>query len=101
MKKYNLRQLRAAVSKSYSFSEVVSNLPIRYGGDTIKKVREEIQSLNIDTSHFGKRTKRVHTRKTVFSRNSKASSQTMKRWYLKSIPKARHKCAFCDVVETY
>lgn len=72
------------VENSYSFKGCLKNLGYKsYSGDSVAILREKIESMKIDISHFDfpKKTKRCE--ENIFIENSTADQSTLRLWYFR------------------
>ena len=84
------------VSISNSYRDCAKKLGyFAYGNVVLNPIRERVEKLSIDTSHFytTKNTKR--TKENVFCENSTASSKTLREWYKKG-EYTPYECAICS-----
>lgn len=101
-KSYSIDDLKIAVSKSHSYSEVCRNLNIVGRGDNIGNVRKTIEDNNICTDHFqnkGKKetSKKIDT-KDLLKENINHSSSDIKQRLINENMKP-HKCEICGKTE--
>ena len=66
-------------------------------GTSSKKVRDRIRQLNIDTTHFYTPVRELRTEENVFVKDSTATQNTLKNFFLKRIQKESYKCSICGL----
>lgn len=83
------------VKQSYSYLECLKNLGYNsYSGSTVTLIKQRIQKLQIDISHFGITSPQKRTKENVFIVNSTASQKTLRQWYEKG-NYTEYKCSIC------
>jgi RNA polymerase subunit RPABC4/transcription elongation factor Spt4 len=81
---YSVKELEEIVKNSYSFKEVILKLGYKtQNGSNIKTVRNRLENLNIDYSHFASTMQIKRTYENVFCKNSTATQHVLRRWYKK------------------
>lgn len=82
---YSKEQLETIVKNSLSIKEVIDKLGYAtHSGSNNQTVKNRLEKLNIDYSHFTTATNRTErTVENIFIENSTASQATLRRWYLK------------------
>lgn len=72
------------VEESSSYKEISQKLGyIAYSGKILELIKERINLLQIDTSHFYSKENIERNEENIFIKNSTASQSTLRRWYLK------------------
>lgn len=97
MNKYSDEEFEKIVLQSSSFADCLRNLGYKSNsGDSTNKLKEKIQDLNIDISHFSQFTKKIErNEQNIFIENSTADQKTLRKWYLKG-QYTEYKCAICN-----
>ena len=95
--KYSKEELEEIVKESHSMKEVIDKLGYAtHNGNNNNTVKTRLNLYNIDYSHFqtnvGVRT--IRTEENVFMKDSTASQQTLRKWYLKG-GYTPYVCAIC------
>ena len=95
MDKYSNEEFKKIVLQSSSLTDCLRNLGYKSNsGDSTNKLKEKINNLNIDVSHFHKKEKVIRTEENIFIENSTVDQKTLRRWYLKG-QYTEYKCAIC------
>ena len=85
------------VKNSVSIAECEKKLGYNsYSGSVANKIREKIIELNIDTSHFNYKPKKIRTVEDIFIENSTASQRTVRKYY-SSGKYSEYKCDICGL----
>lgn len=96
MDQFSKEELQEIVSNSTSYVSVLKKIGYKSNsGDATKTLREKLNSLGIDTSHFfvNQKDKIVRTRENVFCENSTANQSTLRRFFKKEdVP---YVCSIC------
>ena len=96
MDQFSKEELQEIVSNSTSYVSVLKKIGYKSNsGDATKTLREKLNSLGVDTSHFfvNQKDKIVRTRENVFCENSTANQSTLRRFFKKEdIP---YVCSIC------
>ena len=81
--KYNQEEIQQIVQISTSFKDFARKIGYTNNpsGATIKSLKEKLQSY--DTSHFQKQDQIERNVENIFTENSTASQNTLRRWFLK------------------
>lgn len=83
------------VSESTSIAECERKLGYNsYSGCVATKIKERINDLNLDISHFDNSLKRMRTPEDIFIQNSTACQAVMRRYYQKG-EYSSYECAIC------
>ena len=85
------------VKNSYSMREISKKIGYSaISGDSLMKIRERIDLLNISCEHFNKNNKRLNKRtfENVFCQNSNATQQVLRRWYFNG-KYSEYECSIC------
>lgn len=92
---YSKQELENIVKDSYSIKEVLSKLGYStIGGNNHKTLKNRIEILEIDTSHFKGRRPVERNVGNVFVKNSTASQKTLRDWYEKG-NYSQYVCSIC------
>lgn len=95
MSKLSDKQFADIVAESNSLSEIVRKCGFTcVSGASEKIIKDRIQSLSLDISHFQKVSKKIWTPKDIFVLNSQVSQSTLRRYY-KDGNYTEYKCAIC------
>lgn len=71
------------VSESFSYAEIEQKLGYNsYSGSVCKKIKQRIESLNLDISHFNYLQKVSRTPENIFIKDSTAAQKTLRKYYL-------------------
>lgn len=92
--KYSKDEFRRIVLQSFSYKECLLNLGYHSNsGDSTNRLKQRIQYLNIDISHFKLKTPIVRSEENIFVENSTASQVTLRKWY----KKGKYTPYICDI----
>lgn len=95
MDKYSNDEFMKIVLESHSYKECLQNLGYNSNsGDSTRRLREKIEALNIDTSHFTKSIPIERNEENIFVENSTASQKVLRNWYKKG-NYSEYKCDIC------
>lgn len=95
MDKYSKEEFERIVLNSSSYKECLLNLGyVSNSGNSTNRLKEKIQSLNIDVSHFTSKIPTVRTEDNIFIENSTVDQKTLRKWYKKG-EYTPYKCAIC------
>lgn len=84
MDKYSDKDFTEIVLQSSSYKDCLLKLGYHSNsGDSTKRLKQKIQQLNIDTSHFTSKIPIVRTIENIFIVNSTADQRTLRKWYFK------------------
>lgn len=92
---YTKQELENIIQKSSSYKDVAQRIGYTgYSGDLCNLIKNTINLLEINTSHFKRQTNIVRVPENIFIKNSTANQSTLRRWYLKGeyMP---YKCSIC------
>lgn len=95
---YSKEELENIVKHSFSYAEILKKLGYNNkNGNNNQTLKRRIQKYNIDISHFTSKVKPVkRTPENIFCKNSTASQQTVRRWYIKN-EYTEYKCSICGL----
>lgn len=94
MDKYSDNEFRRIVLQSSSYKECLLNLGYHSNsGDSTNRLKQKIQQLDIDTSHFTTKQPIVRSEENVFIEHSTASQKTLRKWY----KKGEYSPYICDI----
>ena len=97
--KYTKEELEQIIKQSYSYRQVLKKLGYATeSGNNHTTLKNRIKKYNIDISHFNStinKTKR--NPENIFIKNSTASQQTVRRWYVKG-EYTEYKCSICGLL---
>lgn len=91
---YSDEEFSNIVKASSSMTEVCTSLGYSKSGDMFKRIRQRIDALELDTSHFGTKTPMKRTVDNIFIENSTADQKTLRRWYFQG-KYTPYKCSIC------
>ena len=95
MDKYSDEEFIRVVLQSSSYKDCLKNLGyFSNSGNSTNKLKEKIQSLNIDISHFETKKPIIRTTNNIFCENSTASQKVLREWYKKG-DYTEYKCSIC------
>lgn len=84
MDKYSNEEFIKIVQQSFSYKECLLNLGYNSNsGASTNRLKQKIQQLNIDISHFTSKIPIVRTEDNIFIKDSTASQRTLRFWYTK------------------
>ena len=84
MDKYSDDEFIKIVQQSSSYKECLFNLGYHSNsGASTNRLKQKIQQLNIDVSHFTSKIPMVRSEENIFIENSTASQATLRDWYKK------------------
>ena len=84
MDKYSDDEFIKIVQQSFSYKECLFNLGYHSNsGASTNRLKQKIQQLNIDVSHFTSKIPMVRSEENIFIENSTASQKTLRDWYKK------------------
>lgn len=94
------KEFQEVVKQSSSKKEVCQKLGYtNYNGNTTALFKKRCKELDVDYSHFGNlRNRIVRTEENVFCKDSTASQQTLREWYLKNNYN-EYRCSICGISE--
>lgn len=95
MDKYSDNEFREIVLQSSSYKDCLQNLGYASNsGSSTNKLKQKIEALQIDTSHFTSNAPIARSVENIFIENSTASQKVLRQWYLKG-QYSPYKCAIC------
>ena len=95
MDNYSNEEFINIVLASTSYKECLQNLGYHSNsGDSTRRLREKIEQLNIDISHFTSKQPIARSEENIFIENSTADQKTLRKWYRKG-KYSEYKCAIC------
>ena len=95
MDKYSDDEFIKIVQQSSSYKECLFNLGYHSNsGASTNRLKQKIQQLNIDVSHFTSKIPMVRSEENIFIENSTASQKTLRDWYKKG-NYAPYVCSIC------
>ena len=95
MDKYSKEEFEQIVLQSSSYRECLQKLGYNSNsGNSTNRLKEKINSLQIDTSHFTSKTPIIRTEENVFVENSTAVQKVLRYWYKKG-KYTEYKCSIC------
>lgn len=84
MDKYSDAEFKEIVLRSSSYKECLFNLGYHSNsGDSTNRLKQKIQQLEIDISHFTSKAPMTRSEENIFVKNSTASQKTLRKWYKK------------------
>lgn len=84
MDKYSDDEFREIVLQSSSYKDCLANLGYHSNsGSSTNRLKEKINQLNIDTSHFTSKIPMVRSMENIFIENSTAAQKVVRNWYKK------------------
>ena len=93
--RYSNQEFIEIIKSSYSYKECLENLGYHSNsGDSTARLRQKIQQLNIDTSHFTIQKVTKRNPENIFIENSTANQNVLRKWYLKG-NYTEYKCSIC------
>ena len=95
MDTYSDNEFQTIIKQSKNYHECLIKLGYKSSsGSSIKLLKQKIEKLGIDTSHFTTKTPVKRTEENVFCKDSTANQATLRRWYVKG-EYTEYKCAIC------
>lgn len=95
MDTYSDNEFINIIKQSKNYRECLLKLGYKSSsGSSVQLLKQKIQQLGIDTSHFTTKTPIKRTEDNVFCENSTANQATLRRWYIKG-NYTEYKCAIC------
>lgn len=92
---YSKEELITIVNMCHSLREVLSKLGYTtVNGRNSNTVKKRLQKYNIDTNHFSRGECTIRTEENVFCKDSTASQQTLRKWFVKGNYK-EYCCSIC------
>lgn len=92
---YSNEEFIKIIKESYSYRECLKNLGYQsYSGCTMNQVKEKINKLNIDISHFKPSIRIKRNEENIFIKNSTVSQKVLRHWYKKG-NYSEYKCSIC------
>ena len=93
--KYSQQELQQIVQQSKNLNEVIDKPGYStHGGNNYKTVQTRLDLYSIDTSHFIYKKPVKRNTENIFIKNSTASQQTLRRWYIKG-QYTNYECSIC------
>lgn len=94
---YNNKEFEEIVKTSYSYKECLLNLGYHSNsGDATQRLKQKINELNIDVSHFKKTQPIKRDENNIFIENSTADQSVLRHWYKKG-EYSPYKCSICGL----
>ena len=94
---YSDEEFKKIVADSLSIRDVLRQLGYNaVSGSISQLVKERIELLQLDTSHFYTKTPVKRDEKNIFIENSTADQRTLRRWYVKG-NYTPYKCSICGL----
>ncbi len=94
MDKYSNDEFEKIVLQSSSYKECLFNLGYHSNsGDSTNRLKQKIQQLGIDISHFRSKTPMARSEENIFVEHSTASQKTLRSWY----KKGEYTTYVCDI----
>lgn len=95
MDNYSNEEFINIVQVSTSYKDCLQNLGYHSNsGDSTRRLREKIEQLNIDVSHFTSKRPVARSEENIFVENSTADQSTLRKWYRKG-EYTEYRCAIC------
>lgn len=97
LENYTDEEFKNIVKNSYSFKELARKLGYsNASGATLRILKNRINDLEIDISHFKKKATIHRTTDNIFVLNSTASQNTLRKWYKRG-NYTEYKCSICGL----
>lgn len=95
MDSYSNEEFEQIVLNSFSYAECLYNLGYKSNsGNGNKQLKQKIEKLGIDISHFTSTSRSTRTEEDIFCENSSASQATLRRWFMKG-EYQKYICSIC------
>lgn len=79
---YTIEELEEIVKSSFSYKECLFNLGYHSNsGDATARLKQRLQELNIDVSHFTSTIRIERNEENIFIENSTVDQKVLRRWY--------------------
>ena len=94
MNEYSDDEFRKIILNSFTYRDCLKKIGYTsFSGYLYNKLKQRIDDLQINISHFKIQSPIVRTRKNVFIKNSTCNQSTLRRWFLKE--NIEYKCSIC------
>ena len=96
LEQYSDEEFIQIVKISTTYTDLAKKLGYNsYSGDLVNLLKERINKLNIDITHFKNQNVRItRTKENIFVKDSTANQSTLRRWYLKG-EYTPYQCSIC------
>jgi hypothetical protein len=95
MDKYSDEEFRRIISESFSYKDCMKSLGYNaISGTSLKLLKNKIQRLEIDTTHFKAPIPRKLTKDDVFVQNATVTQKVLRHWYEKESC-SEYRCSVC------